>query len=74
MLVAKSAIVLIAMVPALAQDGGFDMVPDEEPVSAYAWGPAAVATANTLMPGTRWTPPDCVPGECMVNYESVEAM
>ncbi|MDP8971667.1 MAG: hypothetical protein M3N45_00505 [Actinomycetota bacterium] len=33
-LVAMLTIVRVAIVPALAQDGGFDVVPDEEPVSA----------------------------------------
>ncbi len=56
-LMAMPMIVLVAIVPALAQDGESDVISAGEPVSARAWGMAGIATPNTLMPGTCWTPP-----------------
>ena len=73
MLVARLRIVLVAIVPALAQDGEFDVVPAEEPASACAWGPVTLPPRAPLCQNAL-NPSDYVPGECMVSYEAVEAM
>jgi hypothetical protein len=49
-LVARLRIVLVAIVPALAQDGEFDVVPAEEPASACAWGPVTLPPRAPLCP------------------------
>jgi len=65
MVVVMLAMVAVAIVPALAQDGaGSDTVLAEEPVAPCGW----------VSPGGASSPSDHEPGELIVSYDSVEAM
>src|ERR687889_2191387 len=67
--------VAVAIVPALAQDGEFDVITtEEEPVATCAWGPTEVATPENPYAPNALDPSDHQPGEFIVGYESVEAM
>jgi hypothetical protein len=67
--------VAAAIVPALAQDGKFDVITtEEEPVATCAWGPAEVSSPENPYSPNAGDPSDHVPGEFIVGYESVEAM
>ena len=47
MVVVMLTMVAVAIVPALAQDGEFNVTPAEEPVATCAWGPTEVALRRT---------------------------
>ena len=64
LIVAMLAMVAVAIVPALAQDGDFDVVLAEKPVPTCGWISSTGAS----------DPSDHVPGEFVVSYESMEAM
>lgn len=64
MVVVMLTMVAVALVPALAQDGEFDVVPAEEPVAPCGWTSSTGAS----------DPSDHAPGELTVSYESMEAM
>lgn len=64
LIVAMLTLVVVAIVPALAQDGGFDVAPAEEPVATCGWASP---------PGAS-DPFDHAPGEFIVSYDSMEAM
>ena len=64
LLVAMLMMVAVAIVPALAQDGEFDVVLAEKPVPTCGWISSTGAS----------DPSDHVPGEFIVSYESMEAM
>jgi hypothetical protein len=68
------AMVAVAIVPALAQDGEFDVITTEEPVATCAWGPTEFATPENPYAPNALDPSDHSPGELLVTYESVEAM
>ena len=44
LLVAVLVMVAVAIVPALARDGEFNVTPAEEPVATCAWGPTEYST------------------------------
>lgn len=58
------AMMAVAIVPALAQDGEFDVVPAPEPVAPCGW----------TSPTGEYDPSGHAPGELIVGYDSVEAM
>jgi|SRR5829696_7444911 len=66
--------VAVAIVPALAQDGEFNVVPAEEPVATCAWGPTEFSSPENPYAPNAGDPSDHVPGKFLVAYESVEAM
>src|SRR5919107_5838993 len=74
LLLAVLTMVLATAVPGFAQDGEYDVIPAEEPVTTCAWGPTEVSSpANPYAPNAL-DPSDHVPGEFRVTFESVEAM
>jgi len=64
MVVVMLTMVAVAIVPALAQDGEFDVVPAPEPVAPCGWTSSTGAS----------DPSDHASGEFIVSYDSVEAM
>ena len=67
--------VAVAIVPALAQDGEFDVITtEEEPVATCAWGPTEVATPENPYAPNALDPSDHQPGKFIVGYYSEEAM
>ncbi len=74
LVVVMLAMVAVVVVPALAQDGEFDVVSAEEPVATCAWGPTEVATPENPYAPNALDPSDHAPGEFIVSYESMEAM
>ena len=74
MVVVMLAMVAVAILPALAQDGEFNVVPAEEPVATCAWGPTEFSSPENPYAPNAGDPFDHVPGEFIVGYESVEAM
>ena len=68
------AMVAVAIVPALAQDGEFAVITTEEPVATCAWGPTEVSSPENPYAPNALDPSDHQPGEFIVGYESVEAM
>ena len=64
MFVVMLTMVAVAIVPALAQDGEFDVVPAEEPEAACGWTSSTGAS----------DPSGHEPGEFIVGYDSIEAM
>ncbi len=58
------AMVAVAIVPALAQDGEFDVTPAEEPVAPCGW----------TSPTGAYDPSGHAPGEFIVSYDSIEEM
>jgi hypothetical protein len=75
LVVAMLYMVAVAIVPALAQEGEFDMITTEEgPVATCAWGPTEFATPENPYAPNALDPSDHVPGEFIVGYHSEEAM
>jgi hypothetical protein len=68
------AMVAFAILPALAQDGEFDVIHAEEPVATCAWGPTEFSSPEDPYAPNAGDPSDHQPGEFIVTYESVEAM
>lgn len=68
------AMVAVAIVPALAQDGEFAVITTEEPVATCAWGPTEFSSPENPYAPNAGDPSDHWPGEFVVTYESVEAM
>src|SRR5918994_4728835 len=68
------AMVAVAIVPALAQDGEFAVITTEEPVATCAWGPTEVSSPENPHAPNALDPSDHQPGEFIVGYESVEAI
>src|SRR3712207_1287782 len=74
MVVVMLTMVAVAIVPALAQDGEFNVTPAEEPVATCAWGPTEFSSPENPYAPNALDPSDHVLGEFRVTYESVEAM
>jgi hypothetical protein len=74
LVVAMLFMLAAAIVPALAQDGAFDVITTEEPVATCAWGPTEFATPENPYAPNAGDPSDHVPGKFLVTYESVDAM
>jgi hypothetical protein len=74
LLVAMLMMVAVAIVPALAQDGEFNVTPAEEPLATCAWGPREFSSPENPYAPNAGDPSDHVPGKFLVTYESVEAM
>jgi hypothetical protein len=66
--------VAVAIVPALAQDGEFNVTPAEDPVATCAWGPTEFSSPENPYAPNAGDPSDHVPGVLLVIYESVVAM
>lgn len=65
-------LVVVVIVPALAQDGEFDVVPAPEPVATCAWEPTEVYSPENPYAPNALNPSDHEPGELVVRYYSEE--
>ncbi len=74
MVMVMLTLVAVAIVPALAQDGEFDVAPALEPVATCAWGSTEVSSPENPYAPNALDPSDHAPGELTVSYESMEAM
>jgi hypothetical protein len=75
LVVVMLAMVAVAIVPALAQDGEFDVIQAEErPVATCAWGPTEISSPENPYAPNALDPSDHQPGVFFVTYESVDAM